>query len=102
MFEKLVVDHLSQTGQSPIETAENVNDMPEHIPDTDHALRSRRFLSFEIRRVAIPEEEITEYFALSFARQAINSLRYNHWTETVGYIDSPVRRNYLEYVGEPE
>lgn len=101
MFEKLVVDALIEGGQSPIETAENVNDMPENIPNTDYALRSRRFLSFGIRRVAIPEEEITEYFALTFAKQAINHLSYNHWTETAGYIDTPIGRNYPEYVRDP-
>jgi hypothetical protein len=60
-------------------------------------LRSRMFLSFGIKRVEIPEEEIIEFITYNFSRQALLQFNYNHWTE-FGYDDSPQEIAYVSYV----
>ncbi len=88
LFQKLVVaSKVGWRSLERMENAENGDGTPETTPGARVGERSKRFLSFGIKRVAIPEEEIKEYLSLSFARQAIQQLRYNNWQETLGYVD---------------
>jgi hypothetical protein len=57
-------------------------------PSSHVGERSKRFLSFGIKRIAILEEEIKEYLSLSFARQSILQLRHNNWQDSQGFVDS--------------
>jgi hypothetical protein len=52
--------------------------------------RANRFLSFGIKRVAVPAQEIREYATLAFLRQSMLQLVQNHWSEGAGFIDEPV------------
>jgi len=56
--------------------------------------RSARFLTFGIKQLAYPEEEILEYLTFSFAEQAALQLRYNNWSEAVGYADEPRNQSF--------
>jgi hypothetical protein len=47
--------------------------------DPNQKVRSTRFLSFGLKRLLVPEEEIREHFAASFASQAALQMLYNHW-----------------------
>lgn len=61
--------------------------------------RSVRFLAFGIKRVAVPEQEIREYLAYSFARQALLQLRFNHWADSFGFIETPRNSDFSQYRG---
>ena len=49
-------------------------------------LRSKRFLTFGIKRLAAPEIEIREYLTYKFARQAASQLRFNNWEIPLAFV----------------
>jgi hypothetical protein len=53
--------------------------------------RANRFISFGIKRVAIPHQEIREFASLAFLRQAALQLWTNNWQEGAGYSETPKR-----------
>jgi hypothetical protein len=58
---------------------------------------SFKFLIFGIKRLAIPEQEIKEYFAYNFAKQAVLQFIYNNPSNEIGYQDEPLPNdNYSE------
>lgn len=65
-------------------------------------VRSKKYSSFGIKRVVIPEEEIIEYFTFSFGRQALLQLRYNNWNDDMGFRDTPANIDFHSFVGEAE
>ncbi|TSA57031.1 MAG: hypothetical protein D4R39_03115, partial [Methylophilaceae bacterium] len=101
LFQKIVaVRNLTNWDQLPRwENGENADSSPESskrksvqgLSDSDEGQgeRSRRFMTFGIKRIIIPETEIREYLGYSFARSAALQLRANHWTDEFGYIESP-------------
>ena len=59
-------------------------------PENDKAnqpTRSRKFLSFGIKRIEYPETEIKEYVTYSFVQQAVRQLEYNKWDGGLGFVD---------------
>ena len=78
------------------ENAENGVNTPES--EDGRFTRSKRFMAFGIKRITFPEEEIIEYTANSFSRQALLQLKYNHWEELEGYVDRKINHNYREEV----
>jgi hypothetical protein len=57
-------------------------------PENDRSgksARSRKFLSFGIKRIEYPETEIEKFVAYNFARQATRQLQFNIWQEGLGY-----------------
>lgn len=85
-----------------MESAENGDGSPETAPQGRTPERSKRFLTFGIKRQAIPEEEISEYLTYSFARQAALQLRFNHWQPSSGFIDEPRKQDFHEFVQQKE
>jgi hypothetical protein len=81
-----------------IESGENGDPTPEMTVKSKIGERSKRFLSFGIKRLAIPEQEIKEYLTFSFAKQAALQLRFNNWVDVSGYVDEPKNNSYNEYV----
>ena len=73
---------------------------PELASDQQGAspLRSRRFLTFGIKRLIIPEEEIREYMCYSSARQMALQSLYNNWSDNFGYTQEPRNENVVEMV----
>ena len=51
---------------------------------------SFKFMTFGIKRLAIPEQEIREYFAYSYARQTVLQALYNNPSNEVGFQDEPL------------
>ncbi|MEE3627270.1 tubulin-like doman-containing protein [Nitrospirillum sp. BR 11752] len=103
LYQKIVV--ASQVGWRSLErmeNAENGDGAPETAPGQKVGERSKRFLSFGIKRVAIPEEEIKEYLTLGFARQAIQQLRFNNWQEAVGFVDEARNADYGAFVRQAD
>ena len=85
-----------------IEDAENGNSSPEGPTNAQIGERSKRFLAFGIKRLAIPEEEIREFLAYSFARQAALQLQYNNWSDAQSFADEPSNRGFKEFVTQPD
>ena len=70
----------------------------EKSSDKGRPERCRLFFSFGIKQIAYPEQEIREYLTYSFARLAGLQLRFNNWSDSLGYQDEPVNRSYAERV----
>jgi hypothetical protein len=104
LFQKIIMVNTTEWADtlSRIENAENNPEPPlETAPGTSIAERSKRFLTFGIKRLVIPEEEIREFLTFQFARQAVLQLQYNHWSKTQqGYLDSPVDEAFAQYVAD--
>jgi hypothetical protein len=84
------------------ENAENGDGSPETSPGAPTGERSKRFLTFGIKRLAIPEEEIREYLTFNFARQAALQLQYNNWSDAQSFAEEPKNASYKEFVRQPE
>ena len=103
LYQKIVaVTHLSWPSLERIENAENGDSAPETDALRKNKERSKKFLTFGIKRLAIPEDEIREYLAYSFARQAALQLAFNNWSDTLGYFDEPRNQDFGEYVRQKE
>lgn len=102
LFQKIVVSSSTPWSDSlrRVENAENGDGSPESIPGTNAPQRSKRFLTFGIKRLIIPEEEIREYISFSFARQAVLQLQFNNWSATQGYVDLPKNEAFAQYVAD--
>lgn len=85
-----------------MENAENGDGTPEKAPSGNNPERSKRFLAFGIKRLAIPEDEIGEYLTYNFARQAALQLRFNNWSDTNGFNDEAKNQDFNEFVKQKE
>ncbi|CAB4242639.1 conserved protein of unknown function [Methylacidimicrobium sp. AP8] len=103
LYQKIVtVRKVNWANLARQENAENGDGMPETIPGTNIGVRSKRWLTFGVKRIAVPEEEIAEYLAYQFARQAALQLRYNNWSETEGYLPNAKNVDLMSYATAPE
>ncbi|MEO7159314.1 MAG: tubulin-like doman-containing protein, partial [Polaromonas sp.] len=103
LYQKIVaVNNVNWASLGRMENAENGDGSPETAPQGRMPERSKRFLAFGIKRLAIPEEEISEYLTYSFARQAALQLRFNHWQPASGFIDEPRKQDFNEFVQQKE
>jgi hypothetical protein len=103
LYQKIVaVKDVNWASLGRMENAENGDGSPEVTPQGRIPERSKRFLAFGIKRLAIPEEEISEYLTYSFARQAALQLRFNHWQAATGFIDEPRKQDFHEFVQQKE
>lgn len=85
-----------------MENAENGDGSPETLPGSKTPARSKRFLAFGIKRLIIPEEEITEYLTFNFALQSVNQALYNNWSDTLGFLEDPKNSDFHTYIKEKE
>jgi hypothetical protein len=103
LYQKIVaVRNISWPTLGRMENAENGDGSPEKAPSSNMPERSKRFLAFGIKRLAIPEAEIKEYLTYNFARQAALQLRYNNWSDTSGFTDDPKNLDFNEFVKQKE
>jgi hypothetical protein len=102
LFQKIVVAQATPWADSlqRAENAENGDSAPESMPGINIPQRSKRFMTFGIKRLIIPEEEIREFITYSFARQAALQLQFNNWSSTQGYIDLPKNEAFAQYVAD--
>lgn len=59
-----------------------------NAPEKDEAginVHSREFMTFGIKRIEYPENEIKEYVSFRYAEQTAKQLAYNHWVDTKGF-----------------
>ena len=64
--------------------------------------RAKLFLSFGIKRVVVPEQEIKEFLAYGFAEQASRQLMFNNFRQGEGYADEAVEKDWGSEVRKPE
>lgn len=57
-------------------------------------VRAKLFLSFGLKRVVVPEQEIKEYLAYGFAEQAARQLMFNNFRQGEGYADEAVQKDH--------
>jgi hypothetical protein len=84
VFQRIFLIDSAEAGQyRPLRdaiTLENVViDDEGQSADPTQKVRSTRFLTFGLKRLLVPEEEIREHFAASFASQATLQMLYNNW-----------------------
>jgi hypothetical protein len=80
------------------ESFENTIPQPEQSSDSKNPERSVRFLTFGVKRLAIPEQEIREYITYNYANQAVLQLRYNNWSDELGFRNEAVNQNFSELI----
>lgn len=51
-----------------------------------------KFMTYGIKRLAVPEQEIEEYFGYAFSLQALYSMLYNHLSAELGYVSDEVKK----------
>jgi hypothetical protein len=72
------------------------------VEDVNAKERSPRFLSFGIRRMVVPNEEIEEYFSYQFAEKAVNQAVFNNWADGSGYSDEARPADFGAEVRKPD
>lgn len=98
LYQKLItMDAASWKDGQAMEQGEN-SDVGE--PEGDE--RSRRFMTFGVKRLAVPEEEIREYMTFSYARQAALQMYFNNPSDTAGYLDEARNLNVTAFVTQKE
>ena len=103
LYQKLIAVHsIGWDTLRRMENAENGDGTPELAPGSQQPVRSKRFLTFGIKRLAIPEEEIREYITYCFAHQASLQMLYNNWVDSVGYSDDSKKEAYAEVINDKE
>lgn len=63
----------------PIRDALTSEDRSQYPADADNGTRATNFISYGVQRLAIPEREIREKLAYTFARQFVLQMVYNNW-----------------------
>ena len=85
------------------ENAENADGTAEPAPGTTNiSERSRRFLTFGIKRLAIPEDEIREFLTYKFARQVTLQMMFNNWSDFHGFTEETRNISFNEFVNQKE
>jgi hypothetical protein len=103
LYEKIVaVQNVNWASLGRMENAENGDGTPEAAPQGRIPERSKRFLTFGIKKIAVPEEEIGEYLTYGFAKQAALQLRFNHWQPGSGFVDEARNVDFHEFVQKKE
>jgi hypothetical protein len=104
LYQKIVVasSSLGWIGLDRIESGENGDSSPETDATGRKKERSKKFLAFGVKHLAIPENEIREYLAYSFTRQAALQLAFNNWSDEVGFHDEARNQEFPSLVSEKE
>jgi hypothetical protein len=104
LFQKLVAVRNADALKllEKMENAENGDGTPETYTGSNVPLRSKRFLTFGIKRLAVPEIEIREYLTYKFARQAALQLRFNNWDDTFGFRSEARNQDFGEFVRDKQ
>jgi len=63
-------------------------------------VRSNFFGSFGIKRIIRPEDEIIDYFTYNFGYRALLQLKYNNWSDELGFRDEPSNVDYGDIINK--
>lgn len=92
--------NISWDGLSRAEKGEN--DTRNFEIENGQKERAKLFLSFGIKRVIVPEEEIKEFMTFDFAEQVTRQLMYNNFREGDGYADEEIYKDWASEARKPE
>ena len=93
LYQKIIVSHLISGGTlGKLSDTENEPTTPE-FDDSGILSRSRNFMSFGIKRIEYPEQEIKEYVANKFVLNAINQVVYNTWANGIGFVSNVAKNS---------
>lgn len=67
-----------------LENCENNGTTPT-MDENGEPMHSHRFITFGVKRVEYPENEVTEYVAYNFATQVARQMEFRNWVEGIGY-----------------
>ena len=101
LYQKIVTARAAKLDDlDKMENVENRSDTAELNEKTKEKLRSKAFLTFGIKRIAVPEEEIKEYLTSQFACQAALQLSFCNWPDQtqVGFTKDKRPNNFPIYV----
>ena len=85
LFQKTIASEITGAGKmARLQNCENSGTTPE-MDANNQAVRSRRFMTFGIKRIEYPENEVKEYVAFNFATQAARQMQYNKWVGGIGF-----------------
>lgn len=106
IYTKIIRNHHQRwDALSRFEKGENKLIEPEtdEIPGRQGGIpqRSRRFMTFGIKSVRVPNQEVKEYFRYGMMKQATCQLLYNNWTG-FGYLDEPNKNASFEDLKSPD
>ena len=106
LFQKIVVAGLLNEGKmSRLVSNENNGMLPEEN-EVHEPVHSRRFMTFGVKRIEYPENEVVEYGAYHFARQASLQMLHGLWDDTRGFVDEctedMVGKNLKADISKPE
>lgn len=94
IFQKTVaVEREMQSGQQTESSREFFHsaERGENPKYTDYdGLHSFKFMTYGIKRLAVPEQEIKEYYGYSFSMQALCSMLYNNLSAELGYVNEQI------------
>jgi hypothetical protein len=103
LYQKIVASSsLGWSGLDRVESGENGDSSPETDATGHKKERSKKLLAFGVKRLAVPEDEIREYLAYSFTRQAALQLAFNNWSDEVGFRDEARNQEFASLVNEKE
>jgi hypothetical protein len=70
--------------------------------DDGQPARAKLFMTFGIKRVVVPEQEIREFMAYSFAEQATRQLMFNNFRQGEGYANEAVQKDWGSEARKPD
>lgn len=83
LFQKTIVSDMGGK-MARLENCENNGTTPE-MDESGEPARSKKFMSFGVKRIEYPENEVKEYVAFKFATQAARQMQYNKWVGGIGF-----------------
>jgi len=86
-------------------TLENELVEDEGLPKNPNVkVRSFRFLTFGLKRLIVPDEEIREHFSANFASQAALQMLYNNWRDDAhaAFLGEKKNETFKQFVREKE
>jgi hypothetical protein len=101
MYQKIVaVREIAWGDLRRAENMENGDSTPETAPIVGSKIpeRAKRFLTFGIKRIAIPEEEIKEYLTYQFARQVVLQLKFKNWYYNNVFVEGTQFKFFYSFV----
>ena len=107
LYQKTLAVELAKQTDSQTESPREFFDRAErgeNLKYSDYDQKhSKKFMTYGIKRLAIPEQEIKEYYGYSFSDQALLGLLYNNFVTEKGFVgEAKVDKDYASIVSKRE
>lgn len=107
LFQKTLAVELAKQTESQTESPREFFDRAERGENpkyTDYDQKhSMKFMTYGIKRLAIPEQEIKEYYGYSFSDQAVLAMLYNNFVSEQGFVnEAKSDKDYASIISKRE